>query len=168
MGDIKATTKKTTKYDYVSRKEGILNSKILSDEYLYYELIEKQKKGLLEEEETYILDKYFLSKKFCIDIEKIDEEFIETHFRKEYIIDNYNKFEESDEKIEKTFDNDFLGDKAEKINIILSWYKDKEGNKIEYLKSDELRNNFKNFFKDLSIRKLFPKYPKIKGDKKII
>ena len=154
-------------YDYLSRKEGILNSKILSNEYLYAELIEKQKKGLLEEEETYILDKYFLSKKFCIDIEKIDDEFIENHFRKEYIIDNYNKFEESEDKIEKTFDNDFLGDKEDKINIIFSWFKDKEGNRIEYLKSDELRNHFKNFFKDPSIRKLFPKYPKMKGDKKL-
>ena len=44
MGNIKKTTEKTIKYDYVSRKEGILNAKILSNNYLYEELIEKQKK----------------------------------------------------------------------------------------------------------------------------
>ena len=32
-----------------------------------------------------------MSKKFVIDIEKIDEEFIEEHFRNEYLIDNYKQ-----------------------------------------------------------------------------
>ena len=58
--------------------------------YQYNYLIEKQKEGELNEKETYILDKYFLSKKFIIDIEKIDGDFVEEHFRKEYVIDNYN------------------------------------------------------------------------------
>ena len=34
-----------------------------------------------------------LSKFFFIHIDKIDEEFIKLHFRKEYIIDNYKKFD---------------------------------------------------------------------------
>ena len=45
-------------------------------EYEYKILIEKQKEEKLNEEETYILDTYFLSKKFVIDIEKIYQEFI--------------------------------------------------------------------------------------------
>ena len=57
-------------------------------------MIEKQKDGELIEEETYILDKYFMSKKFNIDIREINEEFVKEHFRKEYIIDNYNSFNE--------------------------------------------------------------------------
>ena len=46
------------------------------------------------EEETYILDKNFMSKKINIDIREINEEFVKEHFRKEYIIDNYNSFNE--------------------------------------------------------------------------
>jgi hypothetical protein len=44
---LKKPKKQTTKYDYVSRKEGILNAKILSSEYLYGDLIEKQKKRFI-------------------------------------------------------------------------------------------------------------------------
>ena len=76
--------------------EGITNAKILK-EYQYNNLIEKQKEGELNEKNTYILDKYFLSKKFIIDIEKIDGDFVEEHFRKKYVIDNYNKFSGDEE-----------------------------------------------------------------------
>ena len=55
--------------------EGITNAEILK-EYQYNNLIEKQKEGELNKKETYILDKYFLSKKFMIDIEKIDWDFV--------------------------------------------------------------------------------------------
>ena len=65
--------------------EGITNAEILK-EYQYNNLIEKQKEGELNEKETYILDKYFLSKKFIIDIDKIDRDFVEENFRKEYLI----------------------------------------------------------------------------------
>ena len=107
-------------------------------QYEYKILIEKQKKeGKLNEEETYILDKYFMSKKFVIDIEKIDEEFIEEHFRNEYLIDNYKQFIKKEETIEKNFDNDLLQDKVEK-KIIVSWFRDKEGNKQE-IKSEDLK-----------------------------
>jgi len=42
--------------------------------YEYKVLLEKkQKEGKLNEEEIFILDKCFMSKKFCIDIEEIDE-----------------------------------------------------------------------------------------------
>ena len=160
-------SKKETKYDYLSRKEGIIQAPILKNNFLYEDLIEKQKKGLLVAEETYILDKYFMSKKFCIELEKIDAEFVEDHFRKEFIIDNYNQFSETEDKIEKTFDNDFLEDKVEKINKIFSWFKDKEGNKIEYLKAEDLRDHFKTYFKDPSIKRLFSAYPKKGGDKKL-
>ena len=61
--------------------EGITNAEILK-EYQYNNLIEKQKEGELNEKETYILDKYFLSKKNIIDIEKIDGYFVEEHFSK--------------------------------------------------------------------------------------
>ena len=61
-------------------------------DYEYKILIEKQKERKLNEGETYILDKYFMSKKFVIDIDKIDEEFIKEHFRNEYLIDNYKQF----------------------------------------------------------------------------
>ena len=101
-----------------------------------------------------------MSKKFCIELEKIDAEFVEEHFRKEFIIDNYNQFSETEDKIEKTFDNDFLEDKIEKINTIFSWFEDKDGNKIEYLKAEDLRNHFKTYFKDPSMKRLFSAYPK--------
>ena len=81
---------------------------------------QKQKDGLLSEEETYILDKYFMSKKFKINIHNIDDKFVEEHFRKEYIINNYDKYDkvkyEEGEKLDKTFNNDLLEDKVEKIN----------------------------------------------------
>ena len=164
---LKETDGDEEEYDYLKRKDGIAQAKILSNKYLYQDLIQKQRKGLLVEEETYILDKYFMSKKFCIELEKIDDEFVEEHFRKEFIIDNYNQFNETEDKIEKTFDNDFLEDKIEKINTIFSWFKDKEGNKIEYLKAEDLRNHFKTYFKDPSIKRLFSSYPKKGGDKKL-
>ena len=41
-----------------------------------------------------------MSKKFIIDIEKIDGDFVEEDFRKEYVIDNNNKFSD-DEDIKK-------------------------------------------------------------------
>ena len=113
-------------------------------DYEYKILIEKQKEGKLNEEETYILDKYFMSKKFVIDIEKIDEEFIEEHFRNEYLIDNYKQFIKKEETIEKNFDNDLLQDKVEKINKIVCWFRDKEGNKQD-IKSEDLRTNFIGF-----------------------
>jgi len=55
----------------------------------YKKLIQKQKDGLLTAKETYILDKKFMSKKLKIDMEKIDSKFVDEHFRKEYIIDNF-------------------------------------------------------------------------------
>ena len=42
-------------------------------EYEYKIFNKKQKEWKLNEGETYILDKYFMSKKFVIDIKKIDE-----------------------------------------------------------------------------------------------
>jgi len=66
---LKDKQKKTVKYDYINRMEGITNAEILK-EYQYNNLIEKQKEGELNEKETYILDNYLLSKKFLIDIEK--------------------------------------------------------------------------------------------------
>jgi len=56
-----------------------------------------------------------MSKKFIFDIEKKDEEFIEEHFRNEYVIDNYKQFIKKEEIIENNFDNDLLQDKVEKI-----------------------------------------------------
>jgi ribosomal 30S subunit maturation factor RimM len=55
---------KANKYDYITREEGITNAEILEDDKDYNILINKQKEENLSEEETYILDKYFLSKKF--------------------------------------------------------------------------------------------------------
>jgi hypothetical protein len=168
---------KADKYDYTTRMEGISKAEILVNEdgsikeSGYKELKQKQKDGLLTENETFILDKYFMSKKFKIDMNNIDSPFVEEHFRKEYIIDNYNKFNkvkyEDGEKIEKTFNNDLLEDKVEKINDILKWFKDKEGNKVEYLQNETLRKNFTEYFKDPSIKQLFNTYPKRGGDKKI-
>jgi len=77
-------------------------------------LIQKQKDGLLTAEESFILDKYFMSKKFKIDMEKIDSKFVDEHFRKEYIIDNFKKVNDG-KKIEKNFNNDLLEDKVEKL-----------------------------------------------------
>ena len=107
-----------------------------------------------------------MSKKFVIDIEKIDEEFIEEHFRNEYLIDNYKQFIKKEETIEKNFDNDLLQDKVEKINKIVSWFIDKEGNKQD-MKSEDLRTNFIGFFKDPSIKQLFNSYPKKGGNQNI-
>ena len=86
---------KVRKYDYTTRNQGISEAEILvnGDKTLntreYKELIQKQKDGLLTAEETYILDKYFMSKKFEIDMDRIDSKFVGEHFRKEYIVDNY-------------------------------------------------------------------------------
>ena len=58
-----------------------------------------------------------MSKKFNIDIREINEEFVKEHFRKEYIIDNYNSFNEvkyeDGEKLIKSYNNDLLEDKVE-------------------------------------------------------
>jgi hypothetical protein len=134
-------------------------------------LIQIQKDGELTEDETYILDKYFMSLNFNIDIHQINSEFVEEHFRKEYIIDNYNTYLKVDysigEKLEKSYDNDLLGDKVEKINQIFSWFKDDEGNKVEYLSNDTLREKFTEYFKDPSVKQLFKTFPKMGGEKKI-
>jgi hypothetical protein len=153
---------KVEKYDYTTRKEGISQSKVLLDEFdnidtqQYDRLIEKQKDGKLIEEETYILDKYFMSKKFNIDIREINEEFVKEHFRKEYIIDNHNSFNEvkyeDGEKLTKSYNNDLLEDKVEKINDI---------------SNDTLREKFTEYFKDSTIKQLFNTYPKTGGDKKL-
>ena len=69
---------KIEKYDYTTRKQGISQAEILLNEDKslntreYKESIQKQKYGLLTAKETYILDKYFMSKKFKIDMESID------------------------------------------------------------------------------------------------
>ena len=158
---------KVDKYDYTTRIEGISEAEVLKNEdgslkeRAYTELKQKQKDGLLKEEETYQLDKYFMSKKFKIDINKIDGKFVEEHFRKEYVIDNYNKYEKG-EKLEKNFNNDLLEDKIEKINKIKKWF---EGE--EYLSNDTLRKDFKEYFKDPSIKQLFNTYPKRRGEQKL-
>lgn len=168
---------KEEKYDYTTRKEGISESKVFENEFgivdtqQYDILIQKQKDGHLNEDETYILDKYFMSKKFNIDIHLIDCEFVKEHFRKEYIIDNYNTYMdvkyEDGEKLEKSFNNDMLEDKVEKINEIFKWFKDEEGNKIDYLSNDILREKFNEYFRDPTIKQLFNTYPKKGGEKKL-
>ena len=168
---------KAEKYDYITRKQGITDAKILVDEndnldrQQYDRLIQIQKDGELTEDETYILDKYFMSLNFNIDIHQINGEFVEELFRKEYIIDNYNTYLKVDysngEKLEKSYDNGLLGDKVEKINQIFSWFKDEEGNKVEYLSNDTLREKFTEYFKDPSVKQLFNTFPKMGGDKKL-
>ena len=148
---------KVDKYEYTTRIQRIINSEILENEdgsikeSGYTVLKQKQKGGLLSEAETYILDKYFMSKKFQINIHNIDDKFVEEHFRKEYIIDNYNKYDkvkyEEGEKLEKNFNNDLLEDKVEKINKIFNWFKDSK-----HIQNDTLRKNFKEYFKDPSIK----------------
>ena len=96
-------------------------------------------------------------------MEKIDSKFVDEHFGKEYIIDNYKKMNDG-KKIEKNFNNDLLEDKVEKINKIINWYKD---DKVEYIEADRLREKFKDYFKGPSIKQLFNTYPKRGGDKKI-
>ena len=118
-----------------------------------------------------MLDKYFMSKKFNIDIREINEEFMKEDFRKEDIIDNYNSFNEvkyeDGEKLTKSYNNDLLEDKVEKINDIFKWFKDEESIKIEYLSNDTLREKIMEYFKDPTIKQLFNTYPKIGGDKKL-
>ena len=104
-----------------------------------------------------------MSKKFKIDMEKIDSKFVDEQFRKEHIIDNYKKMNDG-KKIEKNFNNDLLEDKVEKINKIINWYKD---DKVEYIEANRLREKIKDYFKDPSIKQLFNTYPKRGGDKKI-
>ena len=70
----------------------------------------------------------------------MDEEFSEEHFRNEFLINNYEQFIKKEESIEKNFDNNLLQDKVEKINKIVSWFRDKEGNKQD-IKSEDLRTN---------------------------
>ena len=113
-----------------------------------------------------------MSKKFNIEIREVNEEFVKEHFRKEYIIDNYNSFNEvkyeDGEKLTKSYNNDLLEDKVEKINDIFKWFKDEEGNKIEYLSNDTLREKFTEYFKDPTIKQLFNTYyPKTGGEKKL-
>jgi len=112
-----------------------------------------------------------MSKKFNIDIREINEEFVKEHFRKEYFIDNYNSFDdvkyEDGEKLTKSYNNDLLEDKVDKINDIFKWFKDEEGNKIEYLSNDTLREKITEYFKDPTIKQLLNTYPKTGGDKKL-
>jgi hypothetical protein len=152
-------------YDYQTRIGGIVDARILENDKQYNVLINKQKEGTLCEEQTYILDKYFLSKKFLIDIDKIDGVFVELHFRKEYIIDNYNKFD-SKEPVKKNLDNNLLSEKIDKINEIFKMFKDNEGNKKE-LKADELRKNLSEFLKNPYLRNLFKTLPNGNNPKKI-
>ena len=74
---------------------------------------------------------------------------------------------EDGEKLTKSYNNDLLEDKVEKINDIFKWFKDEEGNKIEYLSNDTLREKFTEYFKDPTIKQLFNTYPKTGGDKKL-
>ena len=92
-----------------------------------------------------------------IDINKIDDEFIKLHFRKEYIIDNYKKFNSKD-TVKKDLENNLLGEKIDKINEIFKMFKDNEGNNKE-LKADELRKNLSEFLKNPYLRNLFKTLP---------
>jgi len=108
---------KADKYDYTTRMQGISKNEILVNEDSsikesgYKVLKQKQKDGLLTENEIYILDKYFMD--------------------------------------------------------ILKWFKDKDGNRVEYLQNETLRKNFAEYFEDPSVKQLFNTYPKRGGDKKI-
>ena len=72
-----------------------------------------------------------------IDVKKIDGDFVEDYFRKEYVIDNYNKFS-GDEEIKKDLNNGLLSEKIENINKIFKWFKDKDGNN-RVVKNEDLR-----------------------------
>jgi hypothetical protein len=98
-----------------------------------------------------------LSKIFFIHIDKIDEEFIKLHFRKEYIIDNYKKFN-SKEPVKKDLDNNLLSEKIDKINKIFKMFKEHDGDKKE-LKAYELRKKLIDFLKNPYLRNLFKTLP---------
>jgi len=112
---------KAKEVDYETRKEGICKVGLLKS-FEYQELVEKQNKSQeLTQEEVYHLDKYFMSLKFYKPIEEIDEAFIKTHFRQEFIIDNYNAMIENNKSSiqDRSMDNDFISDKLEVWNPIL-------------------------------------------------
>ena len=47
----------------------------------------------------------------------------------------------------------------------MNWFKD---GKVEYIEAGRLREKFKDYFKDNSIKQLFNTYPKRGGDKRYL
>jgi len=114
--------KKCKNIDYTTRKDLIENCGILELEE-YSNLINKQKNSedLLPIEVAHI-DKYFLYKTWHIPLIDITRKFIDDHFRKEYIIKNYNSIM-SEQLPDKSLDNNFIYDKIEVWNPIVKLLK---------------------------------------------
>ena len=92
-----------------------------------------------------------MSKKFNIDIREINEEFVKEYFRKEYIIDNYNVFNdvkyEVGEKLKKKYNNDLLEDTVEKIFVIANGSKMKKVIKSNTYQMNHYERSLRNFLK---------------------
>jgi hypothetical protein len=122
-----------------------------------WEILEEQKKEKANKYDYITRKEGITNAEIFEDINKIDEEFIKLHFRKEYIIDNYKKINSKD-TVKKDLENNLLGEKIDKINEIFKMFKDNEGNKKE-LKADELRKILRIFLKNPYLRNLFKTLP---------
>ena len=158
--------KKAEEIDYETQKQGIYRVGIL--EYQdFQEIVKKQNKSAeLTNEEVYHLDKYFLSVKFCILVEEITEEFVETHFRKDFIIDNYNAIMGNPEDNinplpDKSLDNDFIADKIDVWNPIFNLLS-------EPVKKSDVSSKLNDIIQNKKTRQLFSSLSRTKSDRENI
>lgn len=157
--------KKAKEVDYETRKEGICKVGLLNS-FEYLELVEKQNKSEeLTQEEVYHLDKYFMSLKFYKPIEEIDEDFIKTHFRKDYIIDNYNAIigdgNEENPFPDKSMDNNFISDKIDVWNPIFKLLK-------QPMKKSDVENELNSIINIKKTKQLFSTLPNTETSRKLI
>ena len=156
---------KAEEFDYETRKEGISKIGVLSY-YDYQDLIEKQNKGdCLTQEEVYHLDKFYMSYKFHIPVEDITEDFIDTHFRKESIIDTYNAVmgtqEENNPLPNRSLDNNFIADKIDVWNPIFKLLQ-------EPIKKTDIIDKLNDIIQSKKTKQLFSSLPKTNSHRQTI
>ena len=157
--------KKSKEIDYETRIDGICNIGLLKS-FEYQNLIEKQNKSQeLTQEEVFHLDKYFMSVKFYKPIEEIDEDFIKTHFRKDYIIDNHKAIKGDDNEEsplpDKSMDNNFISDKIEVWNPIFKLLS-------EPIQKKDCEDKLNTIINDKIVKQLFSTLPNTKSSRKLI
>ena len=156
---------KAEEFDYETRKEGISKIGVLSYSD-YQDLIEKQNKGdCLTQEEVYHLDKFYMSYKFHIPVEDITEDFIDTHFRKESIIDTYNAVmgnqEENNPLPNRSLDNNFIADKIDVWNPIFKLLQ-------EPIKKTDIIDKLNDIIQSKKTKQLFSSLPKTNSHRQTI
>ena len=104
-----------------------------------------------------------MSVKFYKPIEEIDEDFIKAHFRQEFIIDNYNAMIENNKSSiqDRSMDNDFISDKLEVWNPILSLLS-------QPIKKSEVEDKFNSIINVKKTKQLFSTLPNTQTSRQLI